>query len=365
VILLGTVAKQLVDRIVDVASDSAAPSSPGMSIKVLMTKAELKRRAARFNPFGRMAMIKTNRDTYEARKATWFKKQAAKWIPHLVAWDVATRLIAAVGRVKLKFMPGFILDSGVRAEAYTTGDVGAGQQRFLLVMPDFLEAQVKANRKDPRAIAAYLHRIACHELAHLPHMGERHSDDWAVTYEDLAVATQHVMPTIEKTVIDVFKIDVPVPPELRTAEKKRADAEARAEKYRLELAEARKLLTAQKDHVENDRALRMELERTQTELATVNSVLFSANARLGAANAEIAALRAVASQSQPGAGLEEVADLLNSLRALESYHAFRRMLEGDDPVVARALPPVDRRAVLGALLANPEETLAVFRELRR
>ncbi len=220
-----------------------------------------------------------------------FLKSAAKWQPFLVAWDLITRLIAKEGRIRINFKPGFILDDTVRAMASTEGKPGK-VSNYVLVQPEQFAATVKAHRDRPYAIASYLHHIACHELVHLPRMGQRHNEDFVIEREDLGVATGVLMPAIEQIVVKTFKLDPPLPPALQ-AQVKAAEKAARDK--------AQKGLAGRLDRMSREaKAANATAAQMQTENARMRAIL--------------------------GTHQDEVTDIIARMRSLEAYAGFRAWL---------------------------------------
>jgi len=137
-----------------------------------------------------------------------FLKKAAKYIPMLVLWDITLRMIAQEGGVQIPFRPGFVLDDTVRGVCASEGEAGSYEFRnYVMVHPDRLKETVKAHKNHPNAIATYLHTVACHEIAHLPRIGQGHNESFVVAREDLAFGTAHLLPAIEKAVVKTLKLD--------------------------------------------------------------------------------------------------------------------------------------------------------------
>ena len=157
------------------------------------------------NPFGRHAGLRISRKTYDRARAARFKKSYGRWLPYLVAWDGALRLIAAEARIRRAFKPGFVLDDTVLALTARTLRGNA----VLYVHPDKLAQVVRAHRERPVAIAAYLHGLACHELTHLDSgrlHASGHDERFIVGREDLGAATGHLLPAIAVLVQKVLRL---------------------------------------------------------------------------------------------------------------------------------------------------------------
>ena len=260
----------------------------------------IKQKARRSNPFGKAGAVKVSRKNYDKAKARRFLQNAKKWQPYLVLWDLALRLIAKEGRVKINFKPGFVLDNTVRALASTEGAPGSRTfTNFVLVNPDGLAATVKTHKDRPSAIATYVHNIACHELAHLPRMGQGHGEAFVVEREDLAVGTGHLLPAIEQIVIKALKLEPPMPPLLKQAIR---DAERQAKEK--------------------------AAERVQARLRAANAKAREVEDQLLAQQSENARLRALVDG--------QLASVIAHLRAVAQYHGFADYVRN----AGRALLPV-------------------------
>lgn len=280
--------------------------------------------------------VRHGADRTRSRK---FLKNTKKYVPHLVVWDMALRLIAEEGNKGKAnippFQPGFVLDDSVRAMASNEGEAGTRSfRRYVMVHPDFFEATVKAHKERPHAIAAYIHHIAVHELAHLPLMGKGHgpkghnhygdrdapSDDFIVAREDLGVATGHLLPAIEQIVIKAFKLDPPkstlTKAQLKAAEKKgREEATARLQE-RVQAAERRAA----------------DLPPCQEENARLRAIVDTGRGRLH--------------------------DTIRRLEGLIEYDAFRLYLTG--PGAAFLPPGISARKLLEVVDQYPEIAVDVL-----
>ena len=222
--------------------------------------ARVKAKARRINPFGTAGVVKIRRgvgkdekhneaisdaDAYDRSEVRRFLKNAKKYIPYLVMWDLTLHIIATEGKVKIPFKPGFVLDHGVRGIATTDGTPGTPSFRNLvLVEPEKLGEVIKAHKERPWAIASYLHQIASHEMAHLPRMGKGHDEKWAIEREDLGASTAHMLPAIERMVATCLglaprKPDKEVVAQIRAEERERANEKikGRVKELRAQIAE--------------------------------------------------------------------------------------------------------------------------------
>ena len=107
--------------------------------------------------------MRISKKTYERVRAPRFRKNYAKWVPFLRAWDGTLRMVATEARIRRSFRPGFVLDDNVVGEAVER----PGGRRFVFIHPDRMARVVKAHRERPLALAAFLHGVAVHELTHL------------------------------------------------------------------------------------------------------------------------------------------------------------------------------------------------------
>jgi hypothetical protein len=206
------------------------------------TVAKARKRAEDVNPFGAAGAVKVNTETYDKDAARKFMRNAKKYIPMLVLWDMTLRMIAGEGsfgtqketgrvlKVTIPFKPGFVLDSTVRGLTTSDGDIGTRSfKNFVLLQPDKFEEVIDAFKEKPWAIAGYLHGVASHEVAHLPFMGQGHNEPWAVQREDLGFSTAHLLPAIEQLVVKLLKA-FGVKETLSPVHRKRVDAALEAER---------------------------------------------------------------------------------------------------------------------------------------
>lgn len=151
------------------------------------------RKRERRNPFGKHAGLRISKKTYDRQRSYRFKKNYGRWLPYLVVWDGALRLIAAEARIRRRFKPGFVLDDNLVG---LTAQSGAGDA-VVYIHPDKLAQVVRAHRERPIAIAAFVHGVAAHELTHLDHgLGHGHDERFIAAREDLGAATGHLLPAI-------------------------------------------------------------------------------------------------------------------------------------------------------------------------
>ena len=275
-------------------------------------KNKIKKKASEVNPFGSAAMVKISRNNYDKKKSRKFLKNAAKYIPHLLVWDLALKLIAQEARITIPFRPGFVLDDTVRAVATSTGTAGVDQRSYILANPDELAATVKVHKDRPAAIAAWLHNVGLHELVHLPRMGRGHNEEFITEREAVAVQTGHLLPAIEQIVIKVFGLK-PKP----TARDKAMIREAKKQ-------------------------ARLAQKTTLASLRSENKRLTEEHTRLTAI----------------ATGPDVTADLAKRIEALADYHGFREYLLGP----GRAFLPsgVSAEDLIAALDENPQVAVGVI-----
>ena len=313
---------------------AAAGANPTTSVAA---KAEVKAKAKQINPFGKAGVVKISRKNYDKARGRRFLKNAKKFMPHLVMWDLVLKLLAKEGKIRIPFKPGFILDATVRAMAASEGEAGSRQfVNYVMVNPDGLEATIKAHRDRPGAIAAYLHHIGAHELTHLPRMGHGHNEQYVTEREDLGIATGHLLPVIEQIVVKTLKLEPKLPEATKAlvkAAEKKAKEEART--------------------------------RLQDRLTAAAQATREAAQRASNAEAELARMRAIAAPVAPAFEDQALASVLSQLRDLAKYHQFRAWLAS---AAGSAFLPagVSAEEVFTVLDAHPLEAVeAVRAALRR
>ena len=217
--------------------------------------AELRRKV---NPFGKLAGLRISRKRYDRARAYRFKKGYARWIPYLAAWDATLRLVAAEAQIRRRFKPGFVLDDELLGLTTSTPSGGI----VVYLHPDRMKQVVKAHKKRPLAIAAFLHGIAVHELAHADgRMGEGHSESYVAAREDLGAATAHLLPAIAVLVANLLRLPVKKSEEQKhLARLERSLARAREDSKGCVKAKAR--VPELQDEI---RQLRAELDRAVSQ----------------------------------------------------------------------------------------------------
>jgi hypothetical protein len=211
----------VIERAVERAADAAmAPGGAGLMQVARMPgvlgalDAAVGRKRERRNPFGTHAGLRISKKTYDRQRAYRFKKNYGRWLPYLVVWDGALRLIASEARIRRRFKPGFVLDDNLVG---LTAQTGTGDA-VVYIHPDKLAQVVRAHRERPIAIAAFVHGVAAHELTHLDHgLGHGHDERYIAAREDLGAATGHLLPAIALLVQKVLGL-----PEAEGGDAKRA-----------------------------------------------------------------------------------------------------------------------------------------------
>ncbi|MDP2317142.1 MAG: hypothetical protein Q8P41_29915 [Pseudomonadota bacterium] len=234
------------------------------------------------NPFGKFAGMRISKKTYDRDRARRFRKNYAKWVPFLLAWDGTLRMVATEARIRRTFRPGFVLDDNVVGEAVER----PGGRRFVFIHPDRFAQVAKAHRERPLALAAFLHGVACHELTHIDgKMGDGHDEEFISRREDLGAATAHLLPAIAVLVSKLLRL-----PERESEELKRA---ARLERQVAELREGAR------EAKRSLAALTRERDRLAGNLATTRA------ADTGGSRAErMLEAAVVALRERPPAGIE-------------------------------------------------------------
>ena len=192
---------------------------------------------ARKNPFGAYAGLRISQTRYDKARARRFLQGYARWVPYLLAWDGALRVIAGEARLRRRFKPGFVLDDDVVGLASKTerGEI------VISLNPDRFAEVVKAHNTRPVAIAAFLHGVAVHELTHADgRMGRGHDEAYVVAREDLGHATAHLIPALAALVSRL--LELPTPPDSDAARAERLAA--KVDKLEGQIKEQRSKATA-------------------------------------------------------------------------------------------------------------------------
>lgn len=178
------------------------------------------------NPFGAFAGLMINRKQflnkdgkYNSEGVRKFKQNYAKYLPALVLWDQLLRMVIdTYGDVSGRIYPGFILNDDVIA-VYIPSISTIGVNPFF-----FKEA--KKGYNNSRDLAAYLHGLICHELAHYVRGGESnhatggHDTEFSRIREDIAFRTYPLIPAFSRLLSVVLGIPNPEQNAIETAEKK-------------------------------------------------------------------------------------------------------------------------------------------------
>ncbi len=153
-------------------------------------------------------------------------------MPFLLAWDGVLRVVASEARLRKRFKPGFVLDDQV------VGLTSRSERGDLVISihPDRLAEVVKAHKERPVAIAAFLHSVAVHELAHADgRMGQGHDEAYLSAREDLGHATAHLIPALAALIARL--LELPTPPDSDAARAERLAT--RADKLEAQLKDQR------------------------------------------------------------------------------------------------------------------------------
>lgn len=172
------------------------------------------------NPFGSLAGVRIAK-AYDRKKASAFKRNFAKWLPHLTAWDATLRLITAEIGMKRRFYPGFLLDDeyGGMAAIGATGPV-------VYIHPDRFAEIIAAHKERPVTIASYLHGLACHELSHLDgRMAKGHGEEFVSAREAMQRTTAHLIEPLSTLIPRILSLPVRESPEQKLIRKLRSQLE--------------------------------------------------------------------------------------------------------------------------------------------
>lgn len=133
-------------------------------------------------------------DGYPTSRSAEFMRRPARHQGILDLWRKALRQVAAAADIDRRFTAGFILDDG-RMALTADGDGGA----VVCINPDRFAEAIEKYGREPLSLAAFLHGVACHELAHLDgRMGHGHDEEFIAAREDLGASTAHTIPEIAK-----------------------------------------------------------------------------------------------------------------------------------------------------------------------
>lgn len=254
---------------------------------------------------GRVQIGRDGKPKYDTSASRKFMRRYKRYVPALILWDFTVRLVHAAADVAYPVRTGFVLDRTARG--LCTREHG---HVYVLVNPESFDAFVQNNKARPLSIAAFLHGVASHELAHAGLIGSGHNEDWAVQREDIGFKTTELLPVIEAAVLKVLR--------LRDPNKQRG----RLTKLQARLAQAE---AAAKDY---DRMV--ALARAAEDQAATLSL---AQSDLWEARQEVRQLKAEKHDMTLTRG-REVLNLLQSVDMAMRLHEFREYLDSPLGMVA-------------------------------
>lgn len=219
---------EVVAKVVQDAMTRAAPGESALVIgaavarilRVLETgipadqqdEVKQKKRKGDINPFGNAACIFIHRERFGEEAGKEFRRKAKRYMRHLVAWDFTVRsVLTAANASPANTWPrieqigvGFVLDPEVLGLCRKDG-------RFVMVNPLALEKVADTYKDRAFVVAAWLHGVACHEIAHAMYIrgqngSAAHNTDWSIIRENLANDTLFLLPAIEEGVARVLKL---------------------------------------------------------------------------------------------------------------------------------------------------------------
>lgn len=175
------------------------------------------------SPFGKLAGLRVSKKNFDRARAYRFRREYGRWMPYLVAWDATLRLVAAEGRIKRAFAPGFVLDDNFAGLAALETTPSGAKRAMIYIHPFTFRSVVQAHKERPLSVAYWLHGLACHELTHLDgRMGEGHSESFVSAREDLGFATAHLLVPLSELLAKVLRLSRPAkPPQPHLAKKVR------------------------------------------------------------------------------------------------------------------------------------------------
>lgn len=107
-------------------------------------------------------------------------------------WRETLEHVATAASIKRPFAAGFVLDDQ-RVALSADSDRGA----TICINPERLAEAIAKYGHEPLSLAAYLHSVACHELAHIDgRMGRGHDEEYIAAREELGASTAHTLPLI-------------------------------------------------------------------------------------------------------------------------------------------------------------------------
>lgn len=131
-------------------------------------------------------------DHHPAGRSAEFLRDPERHQAPFRLWRETLEHVAAAANIHRPFGAGFVLDDQ-RVALSADGDRGT----VICINPErFAEAIAKYGH-EPLSLAAYLHSVACHELAHIDgRMGRGHDEEFIAAREDLGASTAHTLPMI-------------------------------------------------------------------------------------------------------------------------------------------------------------------------
>lgn len=200
------------------------------------------RKKGRINHFGDAACIFIHRERFGVERGKEFQRKAKSYMKFLVAWDYTVRAVLAAANASVtnqwyrieRLGVGFVLDSEVLGLTRQDG-------KFVMVQPLAFEKIAEVYRDRPFVVAAWLHGVACHEIAHAMEMQGKgnngHDQDWSIIRENLASETLFLLSVIEAACAKLLKLKKPR--KRREIGASAGDVDARVARLESALAEAR------------------------------------------------------------------------------------------------------------------------------
>ncbi len=149
---------------------------------------------------GEVAMRRIETAGYEVRiedhhppgRAAEFLRDPERHQEPLRLWRETVELVTNAAGIKRRFAAGFVLDDG-RVALSADGDRGA----VICINPNRYAEAIAKYGHEPLSLAAYLHSVACHEIAHLDgRMGHGHDEEYIAAREEMGAVTAHTLPLI-------------------------------------------------------------------------------------------------------------------------------------------------------------------------
>lgn len=268
-VVVAQVAKGVVERLAPNASQLYTAGLVAQIVRVLeggvrsYEQEEVKKAKKRgdLNPFGGAACIFVSRSRYGVEEGAKFRRGARKFMRHLAAWDFTVRAIMSAAATQArwprlrKLSVGFVLDNEVLGLTDKTGS-------FVMVNPHALARVAESYQDRPFIVAAWLHGLACHEIAHAMRItsdaSSAHNESWSIVREMLADSTLFLIPVIEEAAATLLKlkrrtrrrgprtaeaVDNAVADKLAQTERDLAEARAQIEDYRRAEGQRTRLFT--------------------------------------------------------------------------------------------------------------------------